>query len=65
MAATFSGVVYDPPRPDLPYLAVIFKPEGEVLTALAVASVEAGEALIKKTLLDFKKKVDAETKGKR
>lgn len=62
MAATFSGVVYDPPRADLPHLAVIFKPDGEVLQATVVRSVSEGENLIASVLEQYKKTVDAKSK---
>lgn len=47
------GAVYDPPREELPHVAVIFKPDGEVLVARTVPSAAAGEALIGKVLADF------------
>ena len=47
------GAVYDPPRDELPHVAVIFKPDGEVLVARTVPSAAAGEALIAKVLADF------------
>jgi hypothetical protein len=45
----YSGIVYDPPTPDLPYIAVIFRPGGEILSARAVPSAEAGRRLIRET----------------
>jgi hypothetical protein len=44
------GVVYPPPRPDLPHVAVLFR-NGRVLKAVSVPSVEAGEKAIA-TLLE-------------
>jgi hypothetical protein len=41
-----TGVAYDPPRPDLPILAVVFA-DTEVPVARAVESVDAGEELIR------------------
>lgn len=46
------GVVYDPPGPGLPYLAVVLH-DGEVVVSRAVTSVAAGEALIAKVFQDF------------
>ena len=39
------GVVYPPPRPELPYIAVVFR-NGRVSNAVSVPSVEAGEKAI-------------------
>lgn len=47
-----NGVVYDPPRAGLPFLAVVLN-NGEVVVARAVASVAAGEALIGQVFADF------------
>ncbi len=40
------AAVYDPPRTDLPYLAVVFRPDGDVFVATPVPSVDAGEAFL-------------------
>lgn len=48
-----TGAVYDPPRDGLPHIAVVIKPDGEVLVARAVPSVEVGEALIAKVFKAF------------
>lgn len=45
------GAVYTASNPGLPPVAVIFSPDGEVLTARKVPSVAAGEELIKQTLM--------------
>lgn len=44
--AYITGAVYNPPTPSLPYVAVIFGPDGEVLSSRVVPSVAAGEKLI-------------------
>lgn len=44
--AKMSSVVYDPPGPGFPFIAVLFDPKGEVVVARTVPSREAGEALI-------------------
>ncbi len=46
--AYIRGAVYEPPvsGAGLPLVAVVFGPDGEVLTARAVPSVQVGEALI-------------------
>jgi hypothetical protein len=44
-----TGTVYDPPRADLPYVVVIFAPDGEVLEARRAPSLAHGE----KFLLNF------------
>ncbi|WP_186083614.1 hypothetical protein [Burkholderia gladioli] len=44
--AYIQGAVYEPPSPNLPYVAVIIGPDGEVLTSRVVPSIEAGEQLI-------------------
>ncbi|TWS07794.1 hypothetical protein FJD35_24240 [Pseudomonas mandelii] len=54
------GVVYDPPGPGLPYLAVVLN-NGEVVVARSVSSVAAGEAMIAKVFSDF---ADAKAQGK-
>jgi hypothetical protein len=53
MAGGITGAVYDPPRPDLPYVAVVIGPDGEVVVARSVPSVVAGEALIKSVFTEF------------
>jgi hypothetical protein len=39
------SVVYPPPRPELPHIAVVFR-DGRVLSAVSVPSIEAGEQVI-------------------
>ena len=41
-----AAVVYDPPVPGLPHMAVLFDADGEVITVRAVESIEAGEAAL-------------------
>lgn len=48
-----SGAVYDPPRADLPALAVAFDPDGEVLAARAVPSADAGQAFLELIFSQF------------
>ena len=40
------AVVYDPPLPSYPYLAVVFDTEGEVLVSKVVPSRPVGEAFL-------------------
>jgi hypothetical protein len=47
------AVVYDPPGPGFPYLAVIFRADGEVLIARSVQSHAQGESLIAKVVAEF------------
>jgi hypothetical protein len=51
--AYITSTIYDPPAHGFPYLAVLFSPDGEVLTARAVPNREAGEALILSVLNEF------------
>jgi hypothetical protein len=51
-----AGAVYDPPRPDLPNVAVLFNPDGQVLSARVVPSVEHGEHLIQSVLKECAEK---------
>ena len=37
-----AAVVYDPPMPGLPHMAVVFDADGEVITVRAVKSIERG-----------------------
>ena len=53
------GIVYEPPAPHLPYLAVIFHENGDVLVAHAVPTPEAGEKVIEKALEDLQAKLEA------
>jgi hypothetical protein len=41
-----TAVVYDPPVPDLPHMAVLFDAAGEVLAVRPVESIDAGEAAL-------------------
>src|SRR3954447_7851176 len=41
-----AAVVYDPPVPGLPHMAILFDADGEVITVRAVESIEAGEAAL-------------------
>jgi len=50
-----TGAVYDPPRAGLPIVAIVFKPDGEVLIARTVPSVAAGDALIRSVFDEFSK----------
>lgn len=56
------AAVYSPPRSELPYVAVVFAPDGEVLTARKVPSIEAGERLIQETLSQAAKDVGVDVK---
>lgn len=63
--AYLSGVVYDPPSAAFPYLAVIFRPEGEVLVARAVPSRESGETLIADVMAEFQATIERENRSKK
>jgi hypothetical protein len=41
-----AAVVYDPPAPGFPHIAVLFDANGEVITVRAVESIGAGEAAL-------------------
>lgn len=51
---SLKGVVYDPPRPGLPYIAVVLDDDNQVVSADSVPSVAAGEALIAEVFARFK-----------
>lgn len=55
-----NGVVYDPPKAGLPYLAVVLDNSGEVIVAKSVRSASEGEALIASTFNAF---IEAKNKG--
>ena len=40
------AVIYNPPTPSEPYLAVLFGDDGTILTVAAVGSPEEGETLL-------------------
>jgi hypothetical protein len=44
--ADLTAVVYDPPAPGLPHMAVLLDPDGEVVAVRPVQSIEAGEAAL-------------------
>jgi hypothetical protein len=50
-----TAVVYSPPRPDLPHLAVSFGPDGEVIAARTMPSLAAAEAFIEDIMTQFAK----------
>lgn len=54
------GVVYDPPKPGLPFLAVVLH-NNEVVISKVVSSPVAGEAMIASVFSDFAK---AKAEGK-
>ena len=41
-----AAVVYDPPAPGLPHMAVLFDADGEVIAVRPVESIGAGEAAL-------------------
>ena len=45
----YYGAVYDPPRPGLPHVAVVFA-NGKELKAVSVPSIAVGEEIIAKLL---------------
>ena len=44
--ADLTAVVYDPPAPDLPHMAVLFDAGGKVVAVRPVESIDAGEAAL-------------------
>jgi hypothetical protein len=44
--ADLTAVVYDPPAPGLPHVAVLFDGAGALVAASPVESIEAGEAAL-------------------
>jgi hypothetical protein len=58
--AYITGAVYDPPSPDLPRVAIVLDPEGQVLVARVVDTIEAGETFIQKFVADLQKKIEQE-----
>ena len=54
--AYVTGVVYDPPTAQFPFLAVAFTPEGEVLSARAGPTREAGELMMLHVVAEFEQK---------
>lgn len=51
--AKIATIVYDPPAPGFPHIAVLFDTNGEVMAARAVPSREAGEAFIAGIMTDL------------
>lgn len=54
------GVVYDPPSSEYPPIIVIFREDGEILTARAAASVEAAESFLAEVLAEVQAKLDSQ-----
>jgi hypothetical protein len=52
------GVVYEPPSCEYPPVIIIFKPDGEVLTARSAASVEAAESLLERVMEEVQARLD-------
>ena len=53
-----SAVVYDPPLPHYPHLAVVFDVEGEVLVSRVVPSREEGEAFLAQVMSAIQSQID-------
>lgn len=51
--AEFVGAVYDPPAPQMPYVAIIVS-DGELKFAMAVPNVGEGEARLSEVLAGLK-----------
>ncbi len=47
------GTVYNPPKDDLPYIAVILDSDNKIITSRAVPSFEAGSHLIEAILSKY------------
>lgn len=60
-----SSIVYAPPTPEFPYLAVLFHPDGEVLAARPMISQEAGEQFIASVALEIAEKHGLKVRSKR
>jgi hypothetical protein len=43
-----TGAVYSPPMPGLPFVVVIFDPDGKIRVTRAVSSAEAGQSVLTK-----------------
>jgi hypothetical protein len=56
------GVVYNPPSPEFPPLIVIFKPDGQVLTAQAAVSATVAQEILEKVMSDAQAKINEDSK---
>ena len=48
-----AAVVYDPPAPGLPHMAVLFDSDGEVIAVRPVGSIGAGEEALVSLVSEF------------
>jgi len=64
----FKAAVYSPPFDGLPYLAVVFDPNGEVLAACSAEIAEKGQAFLERVIDQLHDRVtlieDATIEGK-
>jgi hypothetical protein len=51
--AHLTAVVYDPPAPGLPHVAVLFDAEGDVIAVRTAASIDEGEAALANLIADI------------
>jgi hypothetical protein len=52
------AVVYDPPKQDFPFLAVVFGSDGQVTTAKAFGSAELAEAFVAQEMPKMQAKIE-------
>ena len=57
--ADLNAVVYDPPAPGFPHLAVLFGRDERVLTLRVVPSIEAGEAFLQAAVVELIRDADS------
>jgi|SRR3954464_14072379 hypothetical protein len=48
-----AAIVYDPPAPGFPHVAVLFDADGEVITVRPVKSIDEGEAALASLVVEF------------
>ena len=51
--AHLTAVVYDPPAPGLPHVAVLFDADGDVIAMRTAASIDEGEAALANLIADI------------
>lgn len=50
---TLTGAVYSPPRPGLPFIAVVFGLDGQTIESAALPSQAAGDAFLQAAFTAF------------
>lgn len=56
----FKAAVYSPPLDGLPYIAVVFDYNGEVLAARSVETQEEGQAFLERVIVQLHSRVAAD-----